>query len=134
MYSVRQGLILGFHGTDESVVDKILCGDEADLKKSENPWEWLGKGIYFFEYDPQRAYDFAKQVSEGNAWKGHSKITEPDCIGAVITLGRCLDFSVLENIDMLKIAHNNLKKIMDKADFETLRNHKGRNILDCTVI
>ncbi len=41
MYSMRSGLILGFHGCDESVVLDVVHGKE-NLKPSENDYDWLG--------------------------------------------------------------------------------------------
>jgi hypothetical protein len=44
MYSTRTGLVLGFHGCDQSIVDNILLGKE-NLKQSDNTYDWLGHGI-----------------------------------------------------------------------------------------
>ena len=46
MYSSRKGLVLGFHGADKLVVDKVISGQE-ELLGSENEYDWLGNGIYF---------------------------------------------------------------------------------------
>jgi hypothetical protein len=46
MYATHPGLVLGFHGCDKSVADKIFAGEE-DLVASKNPYDWLGSGIYF---------------------------------------------------------------------------------------
>ena len=59
MYSTRPGLILGFHGCDQSVVDKLFNGSE-ELKWSEHNYDWLGHGIYFWEHSYDRAFDFAQ--------------------------------------------------------------------------
>ena len=86
MYSTRSGIILGFHGCDKEVADKIISSGE-DLKISENGYDWLGYGIYFWDYSPVRALAFAKE----SAQRHHSKIKTPAVIGAVISLGYCLD-------------------------------------------
>jgi hypothetical protein len=44
MYTSRTGLILGFHGTDQSIVDDVLNG-KGDLKERDNVYDWLGHGI-----------------------------------------------------------------------------------------
>ena len=44
MYSTRPGLVLGFHGCDESILLKVLTGKEL-LKRSVNNYDWLGHGI-----------------------------------------------------------------------------------------
>jgi hypothetical protein len=56
MYTSRTGLILGFHGTDESIVNDVLNG-KGDLKKRDNVYDWLGHGIYFWDNSPSRAMD-----------------------------------------------------------------------------
>jgi hypothetical protein len=46
MYTSRTGLILGFHGKDESIVNDVLNG-KSDLKKRDNVYDWLGM-VYTF--------------------------------------------------------------------------------------
>lgn len=62
MYAARTGLILGFHGTDRSVVNKVLKG--ADLSFNNNTYDWLGHGIYFWDNSPSRALEWAKELSK----------------------------------------------------------------------
>lgn len=84
--------VLGFHGCDEAVGLKVLQDQKLHLEPSQNSWDWLGNGIYFWENDPVRAYQFAQL---GEADKGHKvtkgKIVKPFVIGAVIDLGLCLN-------------------------------------------
>lgn len=47
MYSSPSSLILGIHGCDKSVGERILRGDIQHLRKSENSYDWLGHGVYF---------------------------------------------------------------------------------------
>lgn len=49
-------LVLGYHGCDQSVADRVLAGEDM-LKKSEKHYDWLGSGIYFWEHGPERAMD-----------------------------------------------------------------------------
>jgi ribulose-5-phosphate 4-epimerase/fuculose-1-phosphate aldolase len=77
MYITRTGLILGFHGTDQSIVDDVLNG-KGDLKERDNVYDWLGHGIYFWDNSPSRAMDWAIELSKR---KG-SKIKKPAVIGA----------------------------------------------------
>lgn len=58
-YCKLPSFILGFHGCDESVKDLLLLG-KAKLKPSNNEYDWLGSGIYFWENDPDRALSYAK--------------------------------------------------------------------------
>ncbi|WP_276752329.1 hypothetical protein [Treponema succinifaciens] len=55
MYKTRDNLIFGFHGCDETLCDKLVSGQITALNYSENSYDWLGKGMYFWENDPERA-------------------------------------------------------------------------------
>lgn len=75
MYSSRPALTYGFHGCDKSLLDDIILG-KTTLKPSKNPYDWLGNGMYFWDNNPSRAFDYA------NTLKAHPKrakrpITEP---------------------------------------------------------
>lgn len=62
MYTSGTGLIPGFHGTDESIVNDVL-NSKGDLKKRDNLYDWLGHGIYFWDNSPSRAMDLAIDLS-----------------------------------------------------------------------
>ena len=136
MYSTRSGLVLGFHGCDESVVQAVLNG-HLFLKTSTNSYDWLGHGIYFWENSPARAYEFAEHLRQyPNRSKGN--IIKPAVIGAVIDLGICLDLLDYQNLQFLKSAYlitttqNNIPMPKNKA----IDNSGGILLkeLDCTVI
>ena len=55
--------MLGFHGLDEEIGKKVLNG-RLTLRHSQNSYDWLGHGIYFWESSPERAYQFAEQSSQ----------------------------------------------------------------------
>ena len=55
MYEKLPNLVLGFHGCDKSTYEKVLKNYE-NLKASDNTYDWLGNGIYFWENSYQRAY------------------------------------------------------------------------------
>ncbi len=63
MYSRKSGLIIAFHGCDESVRDSVLVG-KVDLKASENEYDWLGSGIYFWENNYDRAFQYAEDLKK----------------------------------------------------------------------
>ncbi len=64
MYSKRTGLVIGFHGCDISVRDKVVCSGTESLKASDNEYDWLGGGVYFWENNYDRAYEFAHFLKE----------------------------------------------------------------------
>ncbi len=76
-----QRTVVGYHGCDESVVGDVLLRGK-NLRASQNDHDWLGRGIYFWEHGPERAYE----------WAQHSKsVKKPAVIGAFINLGNCFD-------------------------------------------
>jgi len=111
MYSKAGSLVLGFHGCDESVRDLVIIGKE-NLRKSHNDYDWLGHGFYFWENNPERANNWAIQLSQ----RPKSKIKKPAVLGAIIDLGYCLDFLNNRNIMLLNEAYKNLSEIHNKLN------------------
>lgn len=74
--------IIGYHGCTKAFADDVLLGRVSidRWQPSQNVWDWLGHGIYFWEHSPRRALRWA-QVH----------YAEPAVLGAVIQLGRCFD-------------------------------------------
>lgn len=54
-----QRLVIGYHGCDESTQQNVLMKGKL-LKPSEQAYDWLGKGIYFWEHGPERALQWAE--------------------------------------------------------------------------
>ena len=83
LYSRRSNLIIGFHGCDESVVRKVVNGEE-NLIPSTNDYDWLGNGIYFWENNEARAFweGHSLYPNAGFAEKNHIQICvcNPNCI------------------------------------------------------
>jgi hypothetical protein len=132
--------ILGYHGCDVKVSEQVLSGNEI-LKASTNDYDWLGNGVYFWEHNVQRAYDFAKSMSRRPHPSGQ-KIQKPSVIGAVINLGFCLNLLDGLYIDMVKQAYLDMKTSLEIAG-EPIPENTPRNVndrdrvvrkLDCAVI
>lgn len=77
MYDVRPNTIIGFHGCDLSVRNKLIT-DPNTVEVSNKPYDWLGNGFYFWENN----YTRAKQWAENKAAKG--EIGSPAVVGAVL--------------------------------------------------
>ena len=77
--------ITGFHSCDREVGLKIINGKDQ-LVKSENTWDWLGPGVYFWEQNPQRALQYAKDCANGKQ-KNNGNTKNPFVLGAIIELG-----------------------------------------------
>ena len=84
MYPSRPGLLMGFHGCEKSVRDSIVSGASM-LKASENGYDWLGAGFYFWENNYDRALEFAQNPP------GKKRFKVPSVLGAIIDLEYCLD-------------------------------------------
>lgn len=132
-YELLPGLLLGFHGTDETVVEQVLAG-KKHLDPSQNDYDWLGHGIYFWEYGPQRALDFAKQaMRDKKSSKG--KIKKPAVIGAVIDPKHCLNMLESAALAQAKYAY----EVLELTNEGEMPQNKGGDdfrarYLDCAVI
>ena len=78
-------LLLCFHGTDEKTAQNIFAGN-AHLQASTNDYDWLGHGIYFWEYSPERAFQFAQEKFR---WQKRS--AKVCVIGAIVDPGLCFN-------------------------------------------
>ncbi len=141
MYSKRTGLVLGFHGCDRSVRDKVVSTKGEVLTHSCNDYDWLGNGIYFWEHNCHRAMDFAVFLKEQGSHNSKQKIIDPAVIGAIIDLGYCLDLLDSEYLNLLKAGYDLLRKSKEKFGFEIPQNTPLRKDgdlvkrhLDCAVI
>lgn len=141
MYSKRAGLILGFHGCDQSVRDAVVRDPREMLRRSENNYDWLGSGIYFWENNYERALNYAKMI-KANPQRGNTKITTPSVVGAVIDLGYCLDLLDSEYLKILKAGYTMLTNISQAHGLPIPQNKKAIDgepdllirHLDCAVI
>lgn len=107
MSRLHTSFVLGYHGCLEKTGEKILAG-LSSLESSENDYDWLGPGVYFWESDPRRAWEWA---SDKVARKGSGK---PIVLGAVIDLGNCLDLMARHDLELVKLAYKSLKAARDK--------------------
>lgn len=131
MYSKLHNLILGFHGCNYETFNNVLYKHES-LKQSENSYDWLGHGIYFWEQNFTRAQDWAKKrYGENNSY----------VIGAVIDLGYCLNLTDSFASPLLKIGYELLKFRCETAGISIPRNRPSEKTtdillrdLDCSVI
>jgi hypothetical protein len=87
--------IIGYHGCSVEIADAILAGKDFD--QSENDYDWLGRGIYFWEFGPDRAREWAEEQAKRKGFK-------PAVVGAVIQLGLCFDLLDTRYPDELKYA------------------------------
>ena len=115
-----QRLIVGYHGCDRETFERVLLEPGESLDPSDNDYDWLGEGIYFWEYAPRRALEFARKKRE------RGKLDEPAVLGAYIHLGRCFDLTDVEHTEQLGEAYENLKETMNSAGRDMPDNEKAK--------
>lgn len=136
MYSSKSNLIIGFHGCDASVTQKLLINPNK-VEISNKPYDWLGHGIYFWENNYRRALQWAKNKQR------QGMIKNPSVTGAVMTLDYCLELVDSEFINSLGAYYKAMKTDFELNNKDLPRNrdiyrdkHKDMLVreLDCAVI
>lgn len=132
MYGRLPSFVLGFHGCEYTTAVAAISRKKP-LQSSQNPFDWLGKGIYFWEHDATRALEFARN-------KAHRKIKKPAVLGAIIDLANCLNLLDTKFLPTLRDGYEVLKEKVLQAGQEMPANRvlKGNDVLlhdlDCAVI
>jgi hypothetical protein len=103
--------------------------------ESTEDYDWLGHGIYFWENDAVRGYQWAKE--------SRRKFANPSVVGAAIELGKCLDLTTQTGIEGVKVAYDNLRVFAEKNGTPILENKDAARLgvgnrairrLDCQVM
>lgn len=130
-YELLPSFLIGFHGTDQKTAEKILSG-KSHLAISENDYDWLGHGIYFWEYSPLRAEQF---VREKFKWQGRKE--KVAVVGAIIDPGLCLNLLDARGLSYLEVGYDALLTVRGGVEFLP-KNGEGKELwmrkLDCAVI
>ena len=141
MYSILPNLVLAFHGCDEDTYQKVLYNHE-NLLPSNNAYDWLGNGIYFWEDSVDRAKQWAESACERyNKKHPDEPAKKPAVIGAVVSLGNCLNLTDYKSGDILRTGYEILKYELEinGKKLPVNRDIKGNTDLlyrdlDCAVI
>jgi hypothetical protein len=125
-------IIVGYHGCSEQFARNILVGKQpiANWKPSDNKWDWLGRGIYFWEHSTERALRWAHE-------KYHGRRDQPAVIGAIIQLGTCFDLTNEGFAGILEGSFKELSRDFEDEGLELPTNNKAggkRRELDCLAI
>ncbi|HUZ12296.1 MAG TPA: hypothetical protein VMU93_05555 [Caulobacteraceae bacterium] len=108
---VRTHFILAYSGCDEDVGEAALSsGGPNGLVASNNGYDWLGTGIYFWESDPARAYQWAEEAKIRHQKRFERdrtpiRVRRPFVVGAVINLLNCLDLTTTEGVNLVREGH-----------------------------
>jgi len=122
-------IIVGYHGCPRSFADAVLLGKApiADWQKSQNSYDWLGEGIYFWEHSPARALRWATDRFRKKA----------AVIGALIQIGACFDLLDESTTSLLAASYPRFVEYFTDAG-QPLPVNKGQHQklreLDCAVI
>lgn len=129
------GPVVAYHGCDEALGEAILAG-KSKLKPSENEYDWLGPGIYFWVDSPERGLAWAQELS----LRKRPKVKSPFVLGALIHPSLCLNLTDYGVMRELVDAHGFLITSLSIAKASIPRNthHASgvflRRSLDCAVI
>lgn len=100
-------IVIAYHGCDAETAERLLRGDP--FKESQNDYDWLGEGIYFWEYGADRALKFAQDQ------KRRGRVAMPAVVGALIQLGRCFDLMDTRYTEELPVAFEMCKNALDRV-------------------
>ncbi len=130
MSDTRPSFVLGFHGCEASVAERVLAGE--GLKPSAEDYDWLGPGIYFWEGDARRAREWAEAKVKRGAY------AQGAVVGAVVDLGHCLDLTTRDDLELLGDAYLSFEQACAAGSLEMPQNRGGDDLvqrfLDCAVI
>jgi hypothetical protein len=114
--------VVAFHGTRTNEADRLVSGHP--FRFSDNTDDWLGGGVYFWEYAPKQAWWWAKEFK---------KYEGPAVVGAMIRLGNCFDLLDPANVQSIKGVHAAMMKKWHSTDTEIPQNGNQHKNLDCAV-
>lgn len=124
--------ITGFHSCDKEIGLRVLNGKDR-LTLSNNDWDWLGDGVYFWEQNPIRALEYAEESPIG-LQHNKKRIKNPFVLGAIIELGNCLNLIEPTSLQIVKQSYESLKEAHEKSGDPMRVNDGAKRELDCAVI
>lgn len=127
MHRLSSAFVLGYHGCSSDVAESVLSG--APFRLSDNDYDWLGPGVYFWQSNPKRALQFAeeKRNRDGASWR-------PAVVGAVVDLGLCLDLTTDTGVEEVRAARAGFDLMRAASKLPIPVNKPSLPRLDCAVI
>jgi hypothetical protein len=133
VHRLSSSFILAYHGCQREVGERLLSGEP--FTPSDNDYDWLGPGIYFWESNPRRALDWANLLHQR---KGIETPSDPFVVGAAIDLGYCLDLLSANGLSGVKAAYEDFIQYARMSGRTMPKNSGGDDLLlrqlDCAVI
>ena len=131
--------VIGYHGTGLATALRLVTRVE-EFRPSQRAFDWLGHGIYFWEYAPQQALRFARirqrqyQRKQNKTAEDLRRATEPlAVVGCMIRLGNCFDLLEPERVDYLQVVFEHYKKVKEGVGAALPKNTRKYRKLDCDV-
>jgi len=117
-------MIIGYHGCSRQTAETVLT--ENRFLMSTNSYDWLGEGIYFWEYAPFRALEWARERCQ----REH---LEPAVLRVTVHLGQCLNLLDREHFDALDAVYTRVAQNIP-AHLMPRNNARGAHHLDRSII
>jgi hypothetical protein len=116
-------VVRGYHGTSVKIAAAICANQRITV--SENEWDWLGRGCYFWEDGLHRAWEWAM--------KHHAD--EPAVVSVPIRFGKCLNLCDGNQYPILQAAHATLaEEAASQGSVLPSNSSDLRHPLDCLVV
>jgi hypothetical protein len=119
--------VIAYHGTRRSTALRVVQGLEGYIW-STNADDWLGHGIYFWEYAPKQAWAWADQRRK--TWK-HGD--ETAVLASMIRLGNCFDLLDPDHLELLAGYRREYKRRERAVGRVPRENFNRSKYLDCSV-
>jgi hypothetical protein len=129
LHRLSTSFILGYHGCSRSVGERLLIGEP--FQPSNNEYDWLGPGIYFWESNPRRGLEFAHETARRKA------VSHDDAfvVGAIIEPALCCDLTTAPEIEWVRSAYRSFMNGPHTGGRLPTNSEDGlRRNLDCAVI
>jgi len=131
--------VVGYHGTGLSTALQIVNRVEG-FRWSRRNFDWLGHGIYFWEYAPDQARRWAElrqkqlQKKKNPTRDEIKRANEPIAVVAsMIRLGFCFDLLDPSNVEYLLGVFEDYRESVELAGKILPENNRKYRKLDCAV-
>jgi hypothetical protein len=101
VHNLSTSFVLGYRGCDWDTGERLLLNEL--FQPSENTYDWLGSGIYFWEANPDRAPEWATDRADRILKKEGRKV-EPFVLAAMVDPEFCLNLISFNGIHAIEEA------------------------------
>ena len=119
--SPREHVVRGYHGTSCLAAQAVV---RDGFRPSQNPYDWLGDGVYFFQDAVSRAWE----------WADAHHPTEPAVVGADLDLTGCMDLLDTAWNPLLADTHDKYIRFLKESGLTPPLQTRGAHSLDRDVI